>query len=163
MGLDMYVVKRRKNDEFRDENLEEVAYWRKANQIHNWFVQNVQEGVDDCNYYEVSKDNLERLLKICRVVKENSELIKGKVNNGYTFEKNENGEFVKKYFIEDGYVIKDTIIAKELLPCVSGFFFGNEDYDEYYYRQIENTIKQLEKILKETNFDEELIEYSSSW
>ena len=24
------------------------AYWRKANQIHAWFVDNVQQGNDDC-------------------------------------------------------------------------------------------------------------------
>ncbi len=27
---------------------EEVAYWRKANAIHKWFVENVQDGQDDC-------------------------------------------------------------------------------------------------------------------
>lgn len=29
-------------------------YWRKANQIHNWMVNNVQSGNDDCGLYEVS-------------------------------------------------------------------------------------------------------------
>ena len=29
----------------------EVLMWRKANAIHNWFVQNVQKGVDDCGVY----------------------------------------------------------------------------------------------------------------
>jgi len=28
--------------------VEEVGYWRKANQIHNWFVENVQNGIDEC-------------------------------------------------------------------------------------------------------------------
>jgi hypothetical protein len=49
---------------------EQVAYWRKANQIHKWFVDNVQKGKDDCNRYyveqeqlEILLDNLERLLK----------------------------------------------------------------------------------------------------
>ena len=27
---------------------EEVGYWRKANAIHKWFVDNVQDGNDDC-------------------------------------------------------------------------------------------------------------------
>lgn len=34
---------------------EQVAYWRKANQIHRWFVNIVQGGEDDCNPYEVTK------------------------------------------------------------------------------------------------------------
>ena len=27
--------------------IEEMIYWRKANAIHNWFVENCQEGVDE--------------------------------------------------------------------------------------------------------------------
>jgi len=42
----------------------EIAYWRKANVIHKWFVDNVQDGVDDCKRYYVSKKKLETLLSI---------------------------------------------------------------------------------------------------
>ena len=46
----------------------DVGYWRKANQIHNWFVQNIQEGNDNCRDYWVSDETLELLLKICKEV-----------------------------------------------------------------------------------------------
>lgn len=42
--------------------LPEVGYWRKADDLHAWFVGNVQGGVDDCGFYEVSKEQLEQLL-----------------------------------------------------------------------------------------------------
>lgn len=42
---------------------EQVGYWRKANQIHNWFVENVQNGVDDCGSYPVSEEQLQALLE----------------------------------------------------------------------------------------------------
>lgn len=48
--------------------LEEQAYWRKANQIHRWFVNNVQEGVDDCGIYEVYGEQLLELVELCRCV-----------------------------------------------------------------------------------------------
>jgi hypothetical protein len=38
-----------------------IIYWRKANAIHNWFVNNVQDGKDDCGTYNVSFDQLEEL------------------------------------------------------------------------------------------------------
>lgn len=38
-----------------------VAYWRKANAIHGWFVDNVQDGVDDCRSYYVSPEKLQEL------------------------------------------------------------------------------------------------------
>lgn len=49
--------------------IEEAGYWRKANQIHQWFVDNVQKGVDDCGDYYVGTDDLEKLLDACEKVK----------------------------------------------------------------------------------------------
>lgn len=43
-------------------------YWRKANQIHDWFVQNVQDGEDNCRPYYVNRDKLKELLDICEQV-----------------------------------------------------------------------------------------------
>ena len=40
------------------------AYWRKANQIHKWFVDNVQRGIDDCGEYYVSHEKLQALLDL---------------------------------------------------------------------------------------------------
>lgn len=44
----------------------EGGYWRKANAIHAWFVDNVQKGVDDCGYYELTREDLEKLKGICQ-------------------------------------------------------------------------------------------------
>jgi hypothetical protein len=49
--------------------VEEIGYWRKANQIHNWFVENVQNGIDECQESYVSREQLQSLLDICRIVK----------------------------------------------------------------------------------------------
>ncbi len=54
--------------------IEEAGYWRKQNQIHNWFVQNVQEGIDNCGEYYVSKEDLETLLNLCEKVKADNSL-----------------------------------------------------------------------------------------
>jgi hypothetical protein len=42
------------------------AYWRKANQIHKWFVDNVQGGNDNCGEYYVSHEKLKELLATCQ-------------------------------------------------------------------------------------------------
>lgn len=91
MGLDMYLEKRtyvKRWDFYPDDKkfsvtvnrggepyapikadrvsyvIEEVAYWRKANAIHQWFVDNVQDGVDDCGYYYADDDKLKELLSL---------------------------------------------------------------------------------------------------
>lgn len=51
-----------------------VGYWRKANQIHNWFVENVQGGVDDCRSYPVTLKQLIELKKLCEMVKDSEEI-----------------------------------------------------------------------------------------
>lgn len=48
--------------------VEEVGYWRKANQIHKWFVDNVQNGVDNCGEYKVEEDQLANLLETCKLI-----------------------------------------------------------------------------------------------
>ncbi len=58
---------------------ESFGYWRKANQIHKWFVDNVQDGNDDCKTYYVSTEDLEKLLNICKEVKEKAKLVDGKI------------------------------------------------------------------------------------
>jgi hypothetical protein len=49
--------------------------------------------------------------------------------------------------MEDGKIIKDPTVASELLPTESGFFFGNTDYNEYYYRDLLDTKKIIEEAL----------------
>jgi hypothetical protein len=50
---------------------EQVMYWRKANAIHKWFVDNVQNGTDDCGDYYVDLGKLEGLLELVSQVLKN--------------------------------------------------------------------------------------------
>ena len=43
--------------------IEEVGYWRKANQIHRWFVEHVGNGLDECQEWEASHEQLTTLLQ----------------------------------------------------------------------------------------------------
>ena len=153
MGLDMYLIKRTyvgtkskhrdvkaeieitingKPVEIKLERIsylqEKVGYWRKANQIHNWFVHNCQDGVDDCREYLVPEKQLHELYDICK------------------------------------RILTDYSLAEKLLPTQGGFFFGDTNYEAYYFDNIENTIEILESLLSELEGDENAeILYYSSW
>ena len=43
-----------------------AAYWRKVNAVHKWFVDNVQNGEDDCGEYYVPNSKLKELLETAR-------------------------------------------------------------------------------------------------
>lgn len=46
----------------------QIAYWRKANQIHKYFVDKCAGGKDECQETYVPKDALEDLLWRCKTV-----------------------------------------------------------------------------------------------
>ena len=117
MGLDMYLYRK---------DVDQVAYWRKDNAIHGWFIKNYADGVDDCKPIEVDRIGLITLRDICLRV--------AQANN--------------------------TELAMELLPPVSGFFFGSTTYDEYYYGDLNDTIEIINRCL-ESKFD--YFEYQASW
>ena len=72
MGLDMYLKKVTR--ECNKKISEEVGGWRKANQIHKRFVDNVQDGVDNCATYPVAYEQLQELLSLVNQVLDNHKL-----------------------------------------------------------------------------------------
>ena len=58
-------------------------------------------------------------------------------------------------------IVKDEDYSNCNLPTESGFFFGSVEYDDYYYYQLQDTIEQLTKILKE--YDNDKFLYYASW
>lgn len=44
-------------------------------------------------------------------------------------------------------VFNDHSKAKDLLPTTSGFFFGSDSYDEWYFINLENTISILDPLI----------------
>jgi len=106
----------------------EIAYWRKANAIHKFFVDTCADGVDNCQETYVSVENLQELLGRCKEVLENRDL------------------------------------ASEILPSQSGFFFGSTEYDDWYFQDLERTVKTLEKIISQIESHSDWdIYYRASW
>ena len=136
---------------------ERIGYWRKANAIHSWFVENVQNGEDDCNPHFVDKEQLEELLSLCEKIVKSTKLIPGKIHNGTSYKKDE----VIEHW-EDGQVLEDSTLAEEFLPTQSGFFFGGTNYDEYYWQDLLDTIEICNKAL-EVYDSHSSIYYQSSW
>ncbi len=103
----------------------EIGYWRKFNALHNWFVNRVQDGVDECQLAELDQEILETLLAELKETKETGEL----------------GD----------------------LEPVSGFFFGSTDVDEWFWKDIDDAIEQIAKILNETDWEKQRAFYRASW
>jgi hypothetical protein len=101
--------------------VEEAGYWRKANAIHRWFVDNVQEGNDNCGNYYVSRDTLEELLELCKKVVADNSLAETLLptQSGFFF----GGTEYNEWYFED--VINTIKILEECLE--------DESADEFEY------------------------------
>ena len=42
-------------------------------------------------------------------------------------------------------ILDDKKLAKELLPTEEGFFFGSQEYDDYYFEKVQYTLELLEE------------------
>ena len=104
----------------------EAMYWRKANAIHGWFVEIVQDGEDNCREYEVDKEQLETLRDLCKDILEHP----------------------------------DAERDEDLEPT-EGFFFGSYNKDEWYYKDLKDTVEGLDKVLALP--DEYSFTYQASW
>ena len=121
-----------------------IAQWRKANAIHNWFVDNVQNGNDDCGKYSVTHEELWDLHAQCVYVL-------GAFAEGETID----GEWVSERGID---------YAQRYLPTTEGFFFGGTQYDERYLENLRYTKDILYKVLIDLIPNKGWgFEYSSSW
>ena len=98
-----------------------VAEWRKDNQIHKWFVDNVQDGVDDCKYYYVSREKIQQLIRLCVKVLENKELAQSLLpaQGGFFFGSTE---------YDDDYFISLKRTVEKLSECEK----IPEEYSFYY-------------------------------
>lgn len=132
-----------------------VAYWRKANSIHGWFVKNIQDGTDDCGEYPVSRIHLEELVTICRRILVHSDLGDPVTVEGWgdSWE-----EYPDAHLKEEGRKIAD-----ELLPPQSGFFFGGTEHGESYISDLEDTVRQLTSLLENEKLQSFEFTYRSSW
>ena len=116
----------------------EVGYWRKANPIHKWMVDNIQDGQDECRPHVVSKSNLLQLKLIC--------------------------EMAMECFTESG-VLKPNMLylLREILPALRGLFFGELEYNADYWEDVKMTIEIIDNVIKDTDWKNEIIFYYSSW
>lgn len=143
MGLDMYLTAKRYIYDFDDEGtalrdalkdlsvngmeVKELSYragyWRKANHIHKWFVDNVQDGVDNCAEYLVSVEDLEKLLALVNEVlahtKKAKELLP--TSNGFFFGSDLYDESYYEDLIHTKAIIENVLSITEL-----------RKYDIYY-------------------------------
>jgi hypothetical protein len=147
MGLDMYLTKRiyiganyehnnvkakidisingnpvKVNPKKITSILEDAMYWRKANAIHQWFVKNIQEGVDNCGEYYVPTEKLAELQKDCeRAAKMRSEVFSARVLPPIA------GFFFGNTDMDDYYYDEMDRTAKELKKLLK------EEGDYYYH------------------------------
>lgn len=101
---------------------EEVMYWRKVNAVHAWFVENVQDGIDECQESRVTIEQLDELATICeKVIRDkNPELLPA--SSGFFFGSTEYDDYYYQEIEETAKVLREEIRNNQ------------EEYPEYFYQ-----------------------------
>lgn len=102
----------------------QVGYWRKANAVHKYFVDNVADGVDDCKPMWVSDVTLKKLKNLCdAVLKDHDKAAKLLPTcEGFFFGGTE----------YDDWYFDDLKYTSELLGDILEFLKDNPSYDVTY-------------------------------
>jgi len=110
------------------------CYWRKANAIHSWFVQNCQDGVDECQESPpIPAEQLAHLAHTCQQA-------------------------------IDAYDAGDLERAGEILTPTSGFFFGSTEVGEWWAEDVRRTILEIEVLVRKAiAIGGVTFTYQSSW
>jgi len=98
--------------------------WRKANQVHGWFVRNVQDDEDDCASYGVARSDLLALLEACRSVLDNRKLASKLLPPAEGF-------FFGRYEYDDNYFLDVQETADGLEALLKAVPEGSDWYFEY--------------------------------
>jgi hypothetical protein len=107
-----------------------AGYWRKANQIHGWFVQHVQDGVDDCGEYRV---NREQLIELRDTVEK---VLDGNKSTAKELLPVTGGFFFGNYDAEEGYdeyYYEQLKATKKILNNILKIATENNSEYEFYY------------------------------
>lgn len=100
-----------------------VAYWRKANAIHNWFVQNVQGGKDECQKSYVEREQIQTLIDTCEQVVEDRTIAQDLLPP-------QSGFFFGNAEVDDWYMEQAAYTAKRLRELLTEIPEGEVDF--YY-------------------------------
>ncbi len=87
-----------------------LLHWRKSNQIHAWFVDNCQDGEDDCRTAQVSREKLQELSDLINEVLDSPDKAEElmPVRSGFFFGSTD--------YAEDYYAnLKDTFVQLNLI------------------------------------------------
>lgn len=130
---EMFPERLTRNSDMGCEVIINAGYWRKANQIHGWFVDNVQYGEDDCKEYFVSQEQLQQLLDTVTMVLDTR-------NKGVAKE---------QLPVTSGFFF--------------GNYDEDEGYDQYYWEQLADTKDILTDVLAAADEEPMSFYYQASW
>lgn len=132
-----------KEPTYADNGISDIGYFRKVNFLMEFFAY-----TGNCEFKEISKEELEDLKERCKEISsiKPSKIVHERMKDGSKTERTVYSE-------------EDIQKCEELLPTQSGFFYGSTEYDEWYFRDVDEVYKWVLGVLDELKDDEVVLMY----
>lgn len=135
-----YIIMRFIGDDKENsfDKLKPIAYWRKANHIHEWMSKNVlgnKPGKRTLNFGSISKSQLLQLARVCEEVLEHCITQTGEIS------------------------IDENFCMMMFPPGTTVPRSGDAEYGECFIENVQETLRQVKSLLQTTNFQKSKLFY----
>lgn len=137
----------------------EEMYWRKAWDVHKWFVNTAQDGVDNCEMHRpLTREDIINFRKFVKEKLKKYEKPECVVVNAYK----ENEDGTTTIIPCDGIEVQYGNNTHERIDSSIPIII-DEDYDSWEKMHYENSYEWCNDTLAEFDFDNKYLVYVSSW
>jgi len=154
------------NEGYKQSGIMENIYWScgRGSQVHEWFMEALHTSSGDGGFYNIEVTK-EVLVEVAAKVLEymNSQIMEPVyIKNSYTYNDDDSITIRPSDGIE---VLKDdnSLMRIDAEYSEDYLLLAKEGFDSIWYYRYTGLLKEIGKILAETNFEEDIIFYEASW
>lgn len=147
---------------YRDDRLmpplEEIGYFRKVNFLVQYFE--YEEYVDNSQFLRIDPEIFPFLKEDCEDILQQFMNETGIIYYEDVDQMYEKFDEIGSTFVPSSNLVE---LSDTLLPTLGGFFFGNTEYNIYYFYQVWQVYRWIDDLEEEGEFDPDYYYYMMCW
>lgn len=135
-----------------------VAYWRKANHIHGWWMR--ESGIPEEAWeifnrlpVPVKREQMAHFVEVCKTVL--NTVVRGPITAKQ--------DSLTGPYLSFEIISIDKAVARMVFPPVTGFFFGDDEIDWTWVEALDDAVSEISAVLDDPSFLADRFYYYGDW